>query len=66
MNKRESLEALYASQYEPLALRSRRKNTKRLYRATLKAFARHLRRSPALADLNDATVSGFAAARLDA
>lgn len=33
-----SLDWLYRERYEPLALRSRRPNTKRLYRATLKCF----------------------------
>lgn len=58
------LEALYRERYEPLALRSRRPNTKRLYRSTLRAFNLYLNRPAKLSDLNDATVSGFAASRL--
>lgn len=59
------LRDFYAQAYEPLALRSRRKNTKRLYRNTLNSFERFLHRPPALDDLNDATVSRFAAHRVD-
>ena len=32
------LEVLYRERYEPLALRSRRPDTKRLYRTTLKFY----------------------------
>lgn len=60
------LDSLYSEHYEPLALRSRRPNTKRLYRSTLRFFNQHLGRKATTADLNDATVSGFAAARLAA
>lgn len=60
------LASLYLEQYEPLALRSRRPNTKRLYRSTLRFFDKYLGRKATTADLNDATVSGFAAARLSA
>lgn len=66
MKTAQSLRAFYSDQYEPLALRSRRKNTKRLYAATLNSFERFLGRPPTLADLNDATVSKFAAHRIDA
>lgn len=59
------LATLYREHYEPLALRSRRPNTKRLYRTTLKFFDEFLGRSATTADLNDATVSAFAAHRLD-
>ena len=59
------LDVLYQEQYEPLALRSRRPNTKRLYRATLKFFDEFLGRRATIDDLNDATVSAFAAHRLD-
>lgn len=60
-----TLDALYRDQYEPLALRSRRPNTKRLYRTTLRFFNQYLGRRATIADLNDATVSGFAAYRLE-
>lgn len=56
----------YSTKYEPNALRSRRPNTKRLYRTTLKMFVRYLNRTPDIADLNDDTVNAFAMARLDA
>lgn len=55
---------LYLERYEPLALRSRRPNTKRLYRETLRLFERWLQRPARLADLNDETVSRYAAWRL--
>lgn len=58
------LESLYCEKYEPLALRSRRPNTKRLYRTTLRMFSLYLNRRARIIDLNDATVSGFAAWRL--
>ena len=59
-----TLDSFYTECYEPLALRSRRPNTKRLYRTTLRFFNEHLGRKATVADLNDATVSGFAARRL--
>lgn len=65
MQRAKQLQTLYEEQYEPLALRSRRPNTKRLYRSTLRSFDRFLTRKATLVDLNDATVSAFAAARLD-
>jgi integrase len=65
MPQHKLLFALYEGQYEPIKIRSRRPNTKRLYRATLKEFALFLTRPPTLADLNDATVSRFAAHRLN-
>jgi integrase len=49
-----------------LALRSRRPNTKRLYKTTLGMFELYLGRAARLTDLNDATVSAFAAWRLEA
>lgn len=61
-----SLRTFYCEVYEPLALRSRRKNTKRLYGNTLNSFERFLGRTPRLSDLTDATVSRFAAARVEA
>lgn len=65
MQTASSLRSFYADQYEPLALRSRRRNTKRLYAATINSFERFLGRAPNLHDLNDATVSKFAAHRID-
>jgi integrase len=62
---RPTLQSVYEGQYEPLALRSRRPNTKRLYRTTLRAFDKFLTRVATIDDLNDATVSAFAAHRLD-
>ena len=59
------LSTLYEERYEPLALRSRRPNTKRLYRATLKSFDEFLGRAATTAHLSDATVRAFAAHRLD-
>lgn len=55
---------LYVNQYEPRALRSRRPNTKRLYRTTLLKFDKFLGRSATLDDLTDDIVSRFAAWRL--
>jgi integrase len=57
------LNAFYAQTYEPNALRSRRPNTKRLYRTTLLKFAEFVGRAATLDDLNDETVNGFAAWR---
>jgi integrase len=59
-----TLDSLYADFFEPLALRSRRPNTKRLYRTTLRYFSLYLGRPAIATDLNDATVSRFAASRL--
>lgn len=59
------LDSLYLERYEPLALRSRRPNTKRLYRATLKFFDEFLARKAVTDDLNDTTVSAFASYRLN-
>ncbi len=59
------LDAFYQDRYEPLALRSRRPNTKRLYRTTLRAFNLYLNRPARVVDLTDEQVSGFAAWRLD-
>jgi site-specific recombinase XerD len=64
MRKQDKLLPLYITKYEPLALRSRRPNTRRLYRTTLRFFERFLERPATLADLTDDTVSAFAAWRL--
>jgi len=58
------LSNVYEQRYEPLALRSRRPSTKQLYRTTLAAFDRFLKRAATLGDLNDETVSRFATWRL--
>lgn len=54
------LNSFYSQTYEPNALRSRRFNTKRLYRTTLIKFAEFIGRPATLDDLNDETVNGFA------
>lgn len=63
--RRQTLRDFYREKFEPLRLRSRRPNTKRLYRSTLNAFDAYLGRPALLSDLNDETVNAFAAARLD-
>lgn len=55
---------IYEKRYEPTALRSRALNTKRLYRTTIKKFGEYLKRDANLDDLNDETVSAYAAWRL--
>ena len=62
---RPTLRGFYREKFEPLRLRSRRPNTKRLYRSTLNAFDAFLGRPALLTDLRDETVNAFAAARLD-
>ena len=57
------LRTFYCDVYAPLALRSRRPNTLRLYVATLNSFDRFLGRKSRTTDLNDITVSRFAAWR---
>ncbi len=59
------LSNVYANKYEPLALRSRRPNTKRLYRTTLAMFDTFLKRDATLDDLQDDVVSRFASWRLE-
>ncbi|HEX4145145.1 MAG TPA: tyrosine-type recombinase/integrase [Pirellulales bacterium] len=49
----------YRDVFRPLALRSRAPNTLRLYESTIRSFARCLKRSPLLGDLNDDTVSRY-------
>jgi len=60
------LQAFYSQLYEPASLRSRRANTKRLYRITLRVFADFLGRPPTLDDLTDDNLNRFAQARLAA
>lgn len=50
------LGSLYLDKYEPLALRSRRPNTKRLYRTTLKYFDEFLGRKATRAYLDPRVV----------
>lgn len=56
-----SLVGYYDTVYEPMKLRSRAYNTKRLYRTTLRSLARFLGRAPVLADLNNDTVNLYLA-----
>ena len=51
---------VYLNRYEPTALRTRRPNTKRLYKTTLRTFDKFLKRSATLDDLSDDTVSKYA------
>jgi len=60
-----TLRGFYDGYYEPLKLRSRSHNTKRLYHTTLVMFERFLQRTPTLADLNEDTVNRFLSARRD-
>jgi len=53
------LESFYSKVFEPLFLRSRSENTRRLYRTTLRNIGRYLARQPLLSDLNDDTVNRF-------
>lgn len=57
------LDRFYRDRYEPRALRRCRPNTRRLYRTTLRMFARYLERPATLEDLNDCSVSSFALCR---
>ena len=61
----ELLDTLYVERYERIKIRSRRPNTKRLYRTTLKSFAEFLGKPARLSDLANDTVSAFAGWRLD-
>lgn len=53
----QSLESFYRDYYQPLKLRSRAKNTRRLYEFTVRNFSRFLCRPATLDDLRDDTVS---------
>jgi integrase len=53
------LESFYSECYSPQCLRSRSKDTKRLYLTSIANFGRFLERRPVLADLNDATVNRY-------
>ena len=49
----------YQSYYEPLRLRSRADNTRRLYECSIRTFTRFLGRTPRLADLTDDQVNRY-------
>lgn len=53
------LRRFFESDYEPLRLRGRSDNTRRLYRTTFNNFERYLQRAPLVADLTDDTVTRF-------
>lgn len=57
MRKIQTVLDYFEQQYLPLRLRSRSRNTIRLYRHTFRTFDKFLARPAVLADLNDATVS---------
>lgn len=61
MSQEVLLTVWYEEIFEPLRLRSRADNTRRLYRTTLRNFERFLGRAPLVADLNDLTVSRYLA-----
>lgn len=54
-----ALDDFYSLQFEPLCLRGRAENTRRLYKTTLRNFRKFLGRSPLMSDLDNATVSRF-------
>lgn len=54
-----SIDEFYAVYYEPLKLRSRSDNTRRLYLTTLRTFQRFLGRVPLLMDLTDDQVNRY-------
>jgi integrase len=49
----------YRDYFEPLFLRSRSENTRRLYRTSIRTFSKYLQRPARLEDLNDLTVNRF-------
>ena len=49
----------YKTTFEPLKLRTRTQNTKKLYNLTLRQFAEFLNREPIIDDLTDDTVGAF-------
>lgn len=61
----QQLRFVYRDKYERIKIRTRRPNTKRLYRITLKFFNLFLGREALISDLNDDTVSAFASWRID-
>jgi len=56
-----SLQEFYSVYFEPLKLRSRSDNTRRLYLTSLRSFARFLTRAPNISDLTDDTVNRYLA-----
>lgn len=57
--KDRTIEHVYTDHFEPLRLRSRSDDTRRLYRNTFTWFGRFLGRPPTLEDLTDHTVTRF-------
>jgi integrase len=53
------LDSFYSDLFEPLFLRSRSDNTRRLYRTSIRTFSKYLQRPACLSDLNDLTVNRF-------
>lgn len=53
------LREFFDSDYEPLRLRGKSTNTRRLYRTTFNNFERYLKRPPVVTDLTDETVCRF-------
>lgn len=53
------LEVFFAHTFAPKVLFGRAENTRRLYRHTMRAFARYLQRSPFVNDLSDETVMAY-------
>jgi len=59
MDQAFSLVQFYRLHFEPLKLRSRSDNTRRLYETSLRSFSKFLQREPALADLTDDQVNRY-------
>lgn len=55
----QTLEAFYNDTFEPLCLRTRTQQTKKLYKNSINNFRKFLEQDPTLNDLNDVTVSRF-------
>lgn len=56
----------YKQKYEPLALSTKSKSTKQVYKCTLRNFDKYLERPATLSDLNKKALAGFAESRLAA
>lgn len=54
-----TLADFYRDYFEPLFLRSRSDNTRRLYQTSIRTFSKYLQRPARLEDLNDLTVNRF-------
>jgi len=59
MTSQITLPDFYLSYFEPLRLRSRSDNTRRLYQTTLRSFTRFLGRIPTMLDLTDDQVTRY-------